>query len=495
MQFKLLNFHKFVANFATSLVGTFIPLMIYKTTGNIRLAVLFLFGQSLFRMIGNHLFKKSYSKKPQLMLILRVIPLLIYNISLIFLEDFMVVGIIIISISYGISVSIKNNANGVLLNYSSQKKSQKNLTFTRVVDALSAIVAAIAGGIFIDWNQTVLIIFSISLYLISVAPLFIYYLSNRKKKGFNKDFTSNAAILYDKEPELKEKRKGIVRYYLLQYFIFYSVFCVIDNFTNMYTLHLFISVPTFAKAGYLTAMFQVANLLGVLSINTITKKFDLKTANTICGIICAIPLGIIPFIQNNTVVYILFFIFGFTYAICSFFMMNSLMTKCKIVGCTNRTLLTRQDGIVTGQLVIPIIVMIFGTITPVFFVMVGALIVYAIYTFVVEDKLRERLVDYLQNNEIETSGGSRRKRTSKPKTTPTTKVKVNVDTKVESKGTTEKGVETKSKEEKKETVEKSKTTDSKSDTITKTTATTKKAVADGEKETVKKATEKKVSDK
>lgn len=376
--------------------------MIYKTTGSIRLAVLFLFGQSLCRMLGNHLFKKAYSKSPQLMLILRVIPLLIYNISLIFLEKFMIVGIIIVSISYGISTSIKNNANGVLLNYSSQKKSQKNLTFTRVVEALSSIVAAIAGGLLTDWNQTVLIVVSISLYLISVAPIFIYYLANRKKKGFNKEFISNAAIAYDKEPELKAKRKDIVKYYILQYFLFYAIFCIIDNFTNMYTLYLFISVPTFAKAGYLTAMFQFANLLGVLSIEKITQKFDLKTANTICGIICGIPLVTVPFIQNNIVVYALFFVFGFTYAICSFFMMNSIMTKCKIIGCTNRGLLARQDGIVTGQLVNPIIVMIFGTITPVFFVMFAALVVYSIYTFIHEEKLRLKLVDYLQNNEIET---------------------------------------------------------------------------------------------
>ena len=464
MQFKLLNFHKFVANFATSLVGAFIPLMIYRTTGNIRLAVLFLFGQSLCRMLGNHLFKKAYSRSPQLMLIIRVIPLLIYNISLIFLEKFMIVGIIVVSISYGLSTSIKNNANSVLLNYSSQKKSQKNLTFTRIVEALSAIVAAVAGGLLTDWNQTVLIIVSISLYLISVAPMFFYYLANRKKKGFNKDFISNAAIAYDKEPELKAKRKDIVKYYILQYFLFYAIFCVIDNFTNMYTLHLFISVPTFAKAGYLTAMFQFANLVGVLSIEKITQKFDLKTANAICGIICGIPLVIVPFIQNNIVVYALFFVFGFTYAICSFFMMNSLMTKCKIIGCTNRGLLARQDGIVTGQLLNPLIVMIFGTITPVFFVMFAALVVYAIYTLVFEEKLRLKLVDYLQNNEIETEPHRpRRSRKKSSNKTTTGEVKANKDK------------ETQSVEEKEETEKKSASRVESSNKTPKTATTKKKS--------------------
>ncbi len=401
-QFKLLNFHKFLANFATSLVGAFIPLLIYKATSNIRLAVLFLLGQGIFRIVGNHIFRRGYSRYPQLMLLLRTIPLLIYNITLIFLDKFMVVGIIIVSISYGLSASIKNNANGVLLNYSSKKKAQSKLSISRVVEALSSIVASIAGGLFLDWSQTALIILSMTLYLISVAPLFIYYLFNRGKKGFNRDFVSNAVIVYDKEPELKEKRKSIVKDFILQYFLFYFIFCVIDVFTNMYTLYLFVDVPTFSKAGYLNAMFQIANLLGVLNLNLIMKKFDLRSANLVFGIICAMPLAVIPFVRNNLIVYILFFVFGFAYAPCSYFMMDSLMTKCKILGCTNKALIARQDGIVSGQMITPLIVLIFGEIAPVFIVMAVALVVYAVYTYIFENKLRFQLVDYLQNNEIAT---------------------------------------------------------------------------------------------
>ncbi len=401
MQFKLLNFHKFVGNFATSLVGTFIPLMVYKATGSLRLAVLFLFGQNLCRIISNHVFKKLFNNYPQFTLILRLMPLLIYNISLIFLEDFMVIGLILVTISYGINMSFKNNAAGVLLNYTSQKKTSKNLTYTRIVEAISAIVACIAGGLFIDWNATALIIFSTALYLISVLPLFIYFLINKGKAGFNKDFISNAAVAYDQDPLLKQKRKNIVKHFVTQYFLFYTIFCVIDPFTNMYTLHLFIDVPTFAKAGYLTAMFQAANLAGALLVTYLNKKFDLRIVNTICGLVCAVPLGVIPFVQSYLVVYIMMFVFGFTYSLCSYFMMNSFMTKCKLIGANNRALLARQDGIIVGQMFAPIIVMIFGSVIPVFFVMIAALLVYSIYTHIMEERLRRKLVNYLQNNEIE----------------------------------------------------------------------------------------------
>ncbi|MBR4004039.1 MAG: hypothetical protein IKI95_08380 [Clostridia bacterium] len=401
MQFKLLNIHKFVGNFATTLVGTFIPLIIYNATGSLRLAVLFLFGQNLCRLLANHIFKKMYGRYPQLTLMLRVLPLLIYNISLIFLEDFLVLGIILVTISYGVNLSFKNNADGVLLNYTSKKKTGKNIVLTRVVESISAIVACVTGGLFIDWNQTALIIFSLSLYIVSVLPLFIYFFANKSKSGFNRDFTSNAAVEYDKDPALRQKRKSMVKTFILQYFLFYTIFCIIDPFTNMYTLHLFIDVPTFAKAGYLTAMFQVANLIGNLVVGLFAKKADLNTLNSIFGVVCALPLGIIPFIQNYAAVYALIFVFGFAYSICSFFMMDSLMVKSKFISATNKTLLARQDGIIVGQMITPVVVIIFNSVLPVFFLMVAALFVYSIYTNIVENKLRKKLVDYLENNEIE----------------------------------------------------------------------------------------------
>ena len=77
------------------------------------------------------------------------------------------------------------------------------------------------------------------------------------------------------------------------------------------------------------------------------------------------------------------------------------MTKCKLISAANKALLARQDGIIVGQMVTPIIVIIFNSILPVFFVMVAALVVYSIYTQIVEEKLRKKLVDYLENNEIE----------------------------------------------------------------------------------------------
>ena len=75
--------------------------------------------------------------------------------------------------------------------------------------------------------------------------------------------------------------------------LFYAIFCVIDVFTNMYTLHVFITSPTFTMAGYLTAMFQAANLLGILFVGFVGKKFDFKNLNFVFGLICVILYQIV----------------------------------------------------------------------------------------------------------------------------------------------------------------------------------------------------------
>ena len=82
-------------------------------------------------------------------------------------------------------------------------------------------------------------------------------------------------------------------------------------------------------------------------------------------------------------------------------MMDSFMVKCKIISCNNEALMARQDGIIVGQMVSPIIVVIFNSVIPVFFVMPLALIGYSIYTHIKEERIRRDLVDYLENNEIE----------------------------------------------------------------------------------------------
>lgn len=402
MQFKLLNFHKFLSVFATNLVGAFIPLIIYKSTNSIVLAMLYLFSQCLSRLLCNHIFKNLYVKYPQLFLMLRIIPLTIYNIFLLFIEKYMVVSLIFITICYGMNLSFKNNANEILFNYSSgQKKSGAKLAFTRLLENISVVVSSLAGGLFLDFNKTALILISLSLYFVSVVPIFIYFIVNRKSTGFNKDFVSNAVLAYKDDEVMSKKSRKMGKELIISYFFMYMIFCVIDNFTNMYNLHLFIDNPTFTKAGYITAMFYFAKMIGLFSVQYLVKKFDVYIVSCVSVILNGFAILAIPYISNNIIIAILFIIFGFTYEVTSYNMMNSLMAKSRIAGVANSVLLARQDGIMIGQMISSLFVMCVGSIMPVFYLMLFAMIAFAIYFPLREEKMRKNLVNFLQNNEIE----------------------------------------------------------------------------------------------
>lgn len=402
MQLKLLNFHKFLSNFAVSLVGTFIPLIIYKATGSLRLAIVYLFCQCLSRLICNHLFAKLYEKYPQVFLMLRAIPLLVYSVFLIFLEDYLVVSLIFVIICYGMNLSIKNNVNEILFNYSSsQKKSGKNLVFTRVLESISGVVSTLAGGIFLDFDQTLLIIISMALYIISVLPIFVYYIVNRHTKGFNKDFVSNAIIEYQKDSVMNERSKKISKNMIINYFMIYMLFCIVDNYTNFYSLYLFIDEPTYTQAGYINAVFQVSKLISLFTVQWINKKFDPYIASSVCAVLVGISAVCIPFVESYLGVYALFIVFGFGYEVASYFMMQGILSKARIVGVANSTLLARQDGIMVGQMLSSLVVFCANSIMPSFVFMLIAMVAFAIYFVVAEDKMRKDLVNFLQNNEIE----------------------------------------------------------------------------------------------
>lgn len=402
MQLRLLNFYKFLSNFATSLVGTFIPLIIYKATGSLRLAIVYLFCQCLSRLICNHIFAKAYVKYPQLFLMLRIIPLLIYNIFLIFIEQNLVLSLVFIIVCFGMNLSFKNNANEILFNYSSsQKKSGKNLAMTRILECISSVVSTLAGGIFLDFNQTALIIISMVLYIISVMPIFIYFIVNRHTKGFNKDFVSNAVMAYEQDNVMSEKSKKLSRNMIINYFMIYMLFCLVDNFTNFYSLYLFIDEPTFTQAGYVNAVFNLSKMLSLVSVSWIAKKFDPYITSAVMAVLAGVAVVIIPLIQNYIGIYALFVVFGFGYEVGSYFMMQGIMSKARIAGVANKTLLARQDGIMVGQMLSSLFVFIVNDLMPVFTFMLVGLIAFAIYDVIAENRMRKDLVNLLQNNEIE----------------------------------------------------------------------------------------------
>lgn len=402
MQFKLLNFYKILSLFATNLVGAFIPLIIYKATDSLTLAMVYLFCQCLSRIICNHIFKNLYQKYPQLFLVLRIIPLTIYNVFLLLIDKYMILSLILITICYGMNLSIKGNAGDIIFNYcSDQKKSSSRIASTRILENISIIVSVLSGGLFLDFNQTALIIISLVLYFVSATPILIYYIIHRKSVGFNKDYESNAVVAYKSDDVMHKKAKKLGWELMLSFFFIYTLFCIVDNFTNMYNLYLFIDNPTFTKAGYITALFNFSKTLSLLMVSYLSKKFDIYKVTSISVLLTGASVLATPYLNSNILVALMFIIFGFTYEVASYYMMNSLITRSRIIGVANGALLARQDGLMAGQMISSLFVMCVGSIMPVFYFMMIAMVVFAIYFPISEEIMRKKMVNFLQNNEIE----------------------------------------------------------------------------------------------
>jgi hypothetical protein len=85
-QLKLLNFHKMIANFANNLVGAFVGLIVYQTTNSLPLAITYFVFDNLIKLIFVLCLRKLYGKYPQLFLLLRIIPITLYNVFIFVLD-------------------------------------------------------------------------------------------------------------------------------------------------------------------------------------------------------------------------------------------------------------------------------------------------------------------------------------------------------------------------------------------------------------------------
>ena len=81
MQLRLLNFHKILSQFASNIVGAFIALILYQSTGSFTWAFIYLVANMVLRLIFSRLFFKPMQAKPQVFLVWRLFPFLFYSLA------------------------------------------------------------------------------------------------------------------------------------------------------------------------------------------------------------------------------------------------------------------------------------------------------------------------------------------------------------------------------------------------------------------------------
>ena len=404
MQLKLLNFHKMLANIATNLVGAFISLIIYQASGSLVLPCIYLLCMYTVRLLCNIALRKFYFKCPQLLLLLRVIPMLFYNIFILLLDVNLILGVVGTCIFVGINDSINICSKEVILNYSSMDNSGSNsLGITRLFEQAGVIIAFVVGGFLLDVNTTLVVCISMGIYIISVIPLFIYYIHSRKSKSFNQDATSNAIIAISKNPNLSSHRKKLVKSILRDYFIVYFMFGFVDVLNTTFNLYLFITGGAFATAGIFSAIFNIAYAVGAYVFGKINDKHDTTILVSFACIVIAIATVILPFIDNIIVTGTIFALIGLCLPTMSIFVLQRMMIKSRILGISNNALMARENACVASYMTIWVLGLATAVICPLIpiFIGIGASMVGSAYAIPKnEERTRKKLVDFLQDNEI-----------------------------------------------------------------------------------------------
>lgn len=400
MQLKYLNFHKMLANFSMYLVGGFIPLIIYQKTGSVFWAVFYLFALYLINFIINQIFRNAFVKRPQLFLVLRAIPILIYSLSVLLIDVNFIWGVVLVTIFYAINLSFKGNSTEIIFNYSvSQNTSGKSFGMTRVFEQIGTIVAQISGALFLDYlNTYILIALAIGIYLVSTIPLLMYYISCRKQKGFNTEMTSNALQQFAQNEDKTAKGKKVTHRILFQYGLMYYLVAFLDGFNNLFNIYIYVKTGQFLYAGYFSAIYNGTYAIASYFVGYVSSKIDTTILSAVFMCVNAISIVLSVVIEITWVQMLLFGVIGLTYPFFSVFLIERMLAKTRILGVSNRAILLRDNVSVLGKMTV-MIPALFGPLLLSFIAMCVALTGGGIYLPFSEETSRKTLVNYLEDNE------------------------------------------------------------------------------------------------
>ena len=365
-------------------------------------AVAYLVAFEVLRIIFTLCLKNLYGKYPQLFLLIRIVPLTLYNLFIFVLDSHPVIGIIGVGLFNALDTSLNTLSREIIFNYSSlsQKEGKSSIGVTRLFEQGGTIVALLVGGYLLDINQTLVLILSLTIYAISVIPLVMFYLKSRHQKTFNKDATSNALDTLTKDEELKKESKRITKKMLVTYFLVYFCFAFVDLLQTTFNLYIFVKQGEFSTAGILNAVFNTFYAVGFYVAGIINEKYDttkLVSISSILIAICTIALPFIPIENMFILVCIDFGVIAFFYTFISLFVLDRMLLKSRIMGCSNKALYMRETGCITAY------ILGFGMgfigLIAIFVITSISMLASAFVIPAAEEKTREHLVDYLQNNE------------------------------------------------------------------------------------------------
>lgn len=406
MEQFLLDFNRIMSNFSTKLVGGFVPLIVYKyvPSHKLELALLTIVIEYFLSFLFGVMLKPLLIRKPQLFLFLRVVPIIIYEILLLYVANNPIVYVVGIGVAYSLSYTFKYIPTEVLFAYVNADKkvgTGKQLAITKVLEQLAMITGVLLGGLVLDnFNMRVMIVISVILYLIGAVPQLVYYVCTMRTRKINQEYATYAHIALKEQSNDRAFANGVSRKIRWTYCLFYflqeswqAIYVLIPLFA--YTL-----TGSFTYSAIATAIFD--GFYGVFCVvaQKLNEKKDLTIFSSICGVIVGLCDISIIFLnsRNIWIIYIIVGVMAIAYSFAYFFMYDRMLKKSKIVGRNTTCVINKINMFFLSTC----FVAMFGLIAlPVGFCVGGGMsMISGCIIPSVEEKTRKVLVDHLEDNEI-----------------------------------------------------------------------------------------------
>ncbi len=399
MQLKLLNYYKLLSSFASSLVGSFISLIIYKATGSLLLAFLYIVGHNAFTIIFGLIFRKLVMKCPQIFLVLKVIPLTGLYLSLLIVPHNMWLGVSMCAIFNGFAAMAGNIGEEAIFSYANKNMSNSSskLSTFNIFNKCGLITSQLLGGLVLQKLPTyICLIMAIALTFIATTPLLIFYFKNRKNPGFNKDLISNAAIELEKQGK---PSSAISKQILSRYSVVLGLTNFINVFLHGYNLYLFIKLDMYYIAGIIAAVINLGGMIGLICYKLIDKRFDSTIFASIFSIMGGVSIIAIQFLSSIYAIVPLMAVTGFAFSLIYIFVRGRMLSKLKLVGGGNDSAFWKESATCSVRIIYAGVGMS-GIFLAFFSIMGAGLFLSAWMIPHNEEKTRKLMIDYINQNEI-----------------------------------------------------------------------------------------------
>ena len=286
--------HRVFKGIADAILRVFVPLLIYKQTGNLMFSFLWACLDQIFAGIAFAVLRKFIKKYPIISIILHIFPMVLGQFLLI--GDFSLAKIIIFAFLDGFATCLYYGGINLIFGYMQKSPSTAKFeTGYKVGKIIFCILSAFVLGN-IQNSLIFIIMLSSVLYICCAIPLIVRY----KQYHINIDQTKN------KLSTTLSNSKWFYYYEL-------SINVVCSFISTILPLYLYASGLTFSATGILIALSDLLSILASLTSVLFAKKNLHKLFLIICSLLMTIAIFAILFIKQNVIIYILTLLISFAY--------------------------------------------------------------------------------------------------------------------------------------------------------------------------------------